>query len=111
MPLKDPEKRKQYDKERYLQNRKKILEKKKLEHKENPEKYKQRCRNYHYNNREKICERKKRKREYKPKRVPKYLNEAHRGRIMREKIRAIVSEYKDRPCALCGIQLHSICMD
>lgn len=131
MPYKDPQKKKQKNKERYERNKVQILKQQKENRKNNPEKKKESDRRYYIKNREKITKRNNQWKEDNPeyqkewfKNHPEYKkkwykknHEKERNRVNKQRktkyyeIRNILNEYKSKPCALCAIQLPPVCMD
>ena len=90
MTYKDPEKRREYDKQYYEQNREKILEREKQYYEQNREKILERKKQYREQNREKILERKKRYREQNREKI------AERKKQYREQNREKIAEYREQ---------------
>jgi len=131
LPYKDPQRAKENRRKYYLENKEKILEQCKEYREKNSERKKQNDKIYYQRNREKIMKRnqqwKKDNPEYQKEwfenhpdykkewywenREKETANIRRRKKHAREKIISIINEYKNKPCALCGIQLPPVCMD
>lgn len=99
MPFKDPEKRKEYDKQKYITNKEKILAQKKEYYKNNREKYLEYQKEYRKENRAKVLDYNKKYRETHKEEIAKYQKEYQRERCQNDPIFKMIKYYRIRTCS------------